>query len=256
MKETWFHILDDFKDYIGNGWFVWACFLVALVFCLVKGNDRRKRLFTFSAVAIVILFNPLVYKVVGEKFMSGVYWRLFWVIPTVITLGITLTDLAAKVKMNLLRLIAVGVLCIVIAKTGTFFFNGDTYCVPENDYEIPQVAIDVSDEIQRITEGGYSTVIVPNELLCYIRQYTTNIALCYGRNIWGYMNNPSEQQMELYNLMNAEQIDYQALHDGAKGYGCDFIVFNSDVRQIPDKMESYGYTLKGSTGCYLIYSLE
>ena len=102
MKETWFHILDDFKDYIGNGWFVWACFLAALVFCLVKGNDRRKRLFTFSAVAIVILFNPLVYKVVGEKFMSGVYWRLFWVIPTVITLGITLTDLAAKVKMNLL----------------------------------------------------------------------------------------------------------------------------------------------------------
>ena len=57
MKETWFHILDDFKDYIGNGWFVWACFLAALVFCLVKGNDRRKRLFTFSAVAIVILFS-------------------------------------------------------------------------------------------------------------------------------------------------------------------------------------------------------
>ena len=99
-------------------------------------------------------------------------------------------------------------------------------------------------------------MIVPNELLCYIRQYTANIALCYGRNIWGYMNNPSEQQVQLYNLMNAEQIDYQALHDGAKGYGCDFIVFNSDVRQIPDEMESFGYTLKGSTGCYLIYSLE
>ena len=256
MKETWFHVLDDFKDYIGNGWFVWACFLVALVFCLVKGNDRRKRLFTFSAVAIVILFNPLVYKVVGEKFMSGVYWRLFWVIPTVITLGITLTDLAAKVKMNLLRLAAVGVLCIVIAKTGTFFFNGDTYCVPENDYEIPQVAIDVSDEIQRITEGGYSTVIVPNELLCYIRQYTANIALFYGRNIWGFMNNPTDAQWELYNLMNAEQIDYKLLHDSAAAYGCNFIVFNSDVRQIPDEMESYGYTLKGSTGCYLIYSLE
>lgn len=70
------------------------------------------------------------------------------------TIALVLTDAVGLISKRFLRLVAVGVLCIVIAKTGFFFFNGETYCKPENDYQIPQVAIDVSDEILTLTNGG------------------------------------------------------------------------------------------------------
>lgn len=256
MREAWFMILDNFKSFVGNGWLLWFGFCIALVFLLWKGENRRKRLVTFCVLALVILFNPLVYSTVGAKFLSGVYWRLFWILPIVPAAALVLTDAVGAVRQNIVRIAAAGILCIAIAKTGTFFFNGQTYCRPENEYQIPQVAIDISDKILEETENVSCTVIMPNELLCYIRQYTSKINLYYGRNIWGYINTPTADQLELYELMNGETIDFQKLHDAAGGYGCRFVVFNSDMRQIPENMESYGYTFVAGVGCYLIYSLE
>ena len=83
-------------------------------------------------------------------------------------------------------------------------------------------------------------VIVPDELVCYIRQYTSHISLFYGRNIWGFMNNPTAEQLELYQLLHEENRDYQAIHDQAKAYGCHYIVFNPEAVPLPDDMETYG----------------
>lgn len=255
MREAWMKVIENFNSFIGSGWLVWVCFCAALIVCLIRGKERRK-LFTFCAVAMAFLFNPVVYEVIGEHFMSGVYWRLFWILPVVATIALVLTDAVGLISKRLLRLVAVGVLCIVIAKTGFFFFNGETYCKPENDYQIPQVAIDVCDEILTLTNGGDCMVIVPDELVCYIRQYTSHISLFYGRNIWGFMNNPTAEQLELYQLLHEENRDYQAIHDQAKAYGCHYIVFNPEAVPLPDDMEAYGFVLAASADRYLIYSLE
>lgn len=74
MREAWMKVIENFNSFIGSGWLVWVCFCAALIICLIRGKERRK-LFTFCAAAMVFLFNPVVYKVIGEHFMSGVYWR-------------------------------------------------------------------------------------------------------------------------------------------------------------------------------------
>ncbi len=216
---------------------MWGCFCVALIICFFLGKDRRKKLFTVSVLGCVVIINPVVYKLVGTRFLSGVYWRLFWALPIVIVVAVVLTEFTGKVKKEWLRVIAVGVLCLVIAVTGKSVINRGTYTLAENDYQIPQEAIDVSDVVLEASGGNHTTIIVPDELVCYIRQYTGKIALAYGRNIWGFINNAVDWQYELYDLMNAEQIDYAALRDTAYAYDCRYIVFNAEQRELPENME-------------------
>lgn len=220
------------------------------------GKEKRKKLFTVSLLLCVLIINPVVYWLIGNRFMSGVYWRLFWALPIVVTVAVVLTELTGRLKREWLRFGTVGVLCLVILLTGKSVINHGTYVVPENDYQLPQAAIDVSEIVTEASEGNLTMAIVPDELVCYIRQYTGKIGLAYGRNIWGFMNNPEDWQLELYNRMNEETIDYAALRDAAYAYDCRYIVFNSEQRELPENMESYGYRFVGSAEPYMVYALE
>lgn len=256
MREAWAGVIANFKSFLGSGWLMWLCFLVALVFCFFRMKDRRKKLFTVSVLGCVIIINPIVYRLIGTTFMSGVYWRLFWALPIVIVVAAVLTELTGKISKNWLRFVTAIVLCLTIAALGERVINRGTYTLPENDYQLPQEVIDVSDIILEANEDISTMIIVPDELVCYVRQYTGKLNLAYGRNIWGFINNPTEMQYKLHDLMNAEQIDYRTLRDEAYAYGCGYIVFNASQRELPDHMDEYGYTLVGSAEPYMIYSLE
>ena len=255
MRESWTIVIANFKSFIGSGWLMWGVFILALIFCFFLGKDMRKKLFTVSALLCVLIMNPVVDRLIGDRFMSGVYWRLFWTVPIVVTVAAVLTELTGKLKREWLRVLTVGILCLAIAFAGKSVINRGTYTEAENDYQIPQEAVDVCDIILEAS-GGAATVIVPDDLTCYIRQYTCAVRLAYGRNIWGFINNPTDWQFLLHELMNAEEIDYVTLRTTAKEYDCGYIVFNTDQRKLPQDMESYGYTWVDSAGSYAVYALD
>lgn len=256
MKESWASVVANFKSFIGSGWLMWGCFCGALLVCFFLGKDRRKKLFTVSLVLCITIINPIVYYFIGNRFMSGVYWRLFWTLPLVVTVAVALTELTGKLKNEWIRFFTVGALCLTILLTGKSVINRGTYVSAENDYQIPQAAIDVSDIVLEASGGNPTMMIVPDELVCYIRQYTGQIALAYGRNIWGFINDAVDWQMDLYNQMNAENIDYERLRESAYACGCRYIAFNSRQRELPKDMESYGYRFIDSAGEYMVYALE
>ena len=256
MREACAGVIANFKSFLGSGWLMWLCFLAALVFCFFWMKDKQKKLFTVSVLGCAVILNPIVYRLIGTSFMSGVYWRLFWALPIVIVVAAVLTEFTGKLPKEWLRFVTAVILCLTIALLGERVINRGTYTLPENDYQIPQAAIDVSDIVLEATDGGRTMIIVPDELVCYIRQYTGKIDLSYGRNIWGFINNPVDWQYELYRLMNAEEIDYRTLRDTAYAYDCRYIVFNAAQRELPDDMTEYGYTFVGSTDQYMVYALE
>lgn len=256
MREACAGVIANFKSFIGSGWLMWLCFLAALVFCFIWMKDKRKKLFTVSVLGGVIIINPIVYQLIGTRFMSGVYWRLFWALPIVIVVAAVLTEITGKLAKRWVRFAAVMVLCLTIACLGERVINRGTYTFAENDYQLPQAAIDVSDIVLKENEFVDTMIIVPDELVCYIRQYTGKISLAYGRNIWGFINNPADWQYGLYDLMNAREMDYRKLRDEAYACGCRYIVFNAGQRELPDDMEAYGYTFVGSAEPYMVYALE
>lgn len=256
MREACAGVIANFKSFLGSGWLMWLCFLVALVFCFFWMKDKRKKLFTVSILGCAMIINPIVYRLIGTSFMSGVYWRLFWALPIVIVVAAVLTELTGRISKDWVRFVTAIVLCLTIAAFGERVINRGTYTLPENDYQIPQAAIDVSDIVLEANEDVTAMIIVPDELVCYIRQYTGKISLAYGRNIWGFINNPTDWQFGLYDLMNAEEIDYRTLRDDAYACGCSYIVFNATQRELPENMGEYGYTFVGQTEPYVVYSLE
>lgn len=256
MRESFSYVISNFKSFIGSGWLMWGAFCAALLCCFFLGKDKRKKLFTVSVLLCVIIINPVVYRLIGDRFMSGVYWRLFWTLPIVVTVATVLTELTGRIRKEWIRVMAVGVLCLTIAFTGKSVINRGTYTEAENDYQLPQAAIDVSDIILDASEGNVTMAIVPDNLVCYIRQYTGSINLAYGRNIWGFINNPVDWQYELYDLMNAEPMDYAKLRDAAYEHNCRYIVFDKDQRELPENMDNYGYTLVGFADQYMVYALE
>jgi hypothetical protein len=256
MLEAWTDVITNFRSFIGTGWLLWVAFCVSLAAVFFLHRENRGRFVTVSLILCAVVFNPIVYSLIGERFLSGVYWRLFWTLPIVITIAYALTELCARIRIGILRVVAVGAMCALIAVTGERVINRGTYTVPENDYQIPQAAIDIADVIYRDTGGVRTKIVAPDDLVCYIRQYNMSICLGYGRDMWGFITTPDEQETEIYETIHSEEIDFLLLRQQSYWYDCRYIVFDTEVIDLPEDMESYGYDLLDNVGKYRIYSLQ
>ena len=90
-------------------------------------------------------------------------------------------------------------------------------------------------------EGWQETMIVPNELLCDIRQYSSAACLLYGRNAGGFISIIGDREMQVYEEMSKENPDVELITDIAKETNCRYIVFNTSFHQIPEDLRGYGY---------------
>jgi hypothetical protein len=70
--------------------------------------------------------------------------------------------------------------------------------------------------------------------------------------IW---NGGTEEQMELYTMLNQEILDVGALAEKAWQYNCDYIVIDKN-KQLSERWENYGMTLVGETMYYYVYKVK
>ena len=99
-------------------------------------------------------------------------------------------------------------------------------------------------------EEGRITVLVPADLIYYIRQYSTNIELPYGREMliarWNYYH-------AMYEAMEqAEVIETETFVELAREYPCAYIVLKED-RKLTEPLTAYGYERYGQVGAFVIY---
>ena len=68
----------------GTGWFV--LYLAALVYILIKGDERDRRIFIPQAViSLVTVYNPVVPLILDRIFdVNSEYYRLFWIAPVIV----------------------------------------------------------------------------------------------------------------------------------------------------------------------------
>lgn len=254
MLADFMGVWEEFDTFIEgrNGILHWVIFLAALFACMLMGRRERKLLFWPSLLVMVFFFNPLSYHALGKLF--GVYWRLLWMLPISFVIAYALTEGAYKIRRGWIRLLGVALACACLAVTGTRIFTKNSYWEKENAYELPQAVIDVSDYVMARLVDWKETIIVPNEFLCYVRQYSCSVGLLYGRNVGGFITGIGEDEELVYAEMSKTEPDVELITRIAREKNCRYIVFNLAFHQIPEDLTEYGYERAAEVdGGYVIY---
>lgn len=236
-------VWEEFSKFAGgkNGAGHLLLLLAALAVCFFAGRGARKRLFWPSILVLIFFFNPLFYKYIGMRFLGGVYWRLLWMLPISFVIAYALTILVGKIHKNALRAVAIVLACACIIVTGEPIFSQTTYQEKQNAYELPQAAIEIADYVEARLTDWKETLIVPNELLCSIRQYSAAACLLYGRNAGGFITDIGEEEAQVFAEMSKEEPDLEVVTRIAREKNCRYIVFNTSFHQIPEDLTEYGY---------------
>ncbi len=237
-----------FQNYMGfheNGWLA-GLYLFALLYLWLTEKDKRRRaIFVYAPTFLLLLFFCPLFRKVFVRLLedSETYYRLLWLLQMSLVSAYGLLRLCGRH-----RRIGLAVACLAIVACGDYVYDSEHITKAENAYHLPQEALDIVDMVE--PEEGRITVLMPIDLLYFVRQYSTNIELPYGREMlidrWNYYH-PMYEAME-----EAEVIEAETFTELAREYPCAYIVLKED-REIDRPLTDYGYDLYGQVGEYLIY---
>ncbi|MBO4456791.1 MAG: hypothetical protein J5802_03660 [Butyrivibrio sp.] len=188
MYGIFMECLVDLKDFGGNG-SILVLLLISSIYLIVKESDIKKKLL-FGIMPFVIVAGflfPITKKLyVSEKLLgieeAATYYRILWLIPMYVTIAYAFTKFISGIKSAVKKRVAVGVVAVVIAVTGSCVYSNEYVFKAENPYHIPQHVIDICDRISPLDGEERVRAAFPPELTYFVRQYNTDILLAYGRD--------------------------------------------------------------------------
>ena len=244
MQDTAFSVWQNIS---GSGMLL-ALYVCAVIFLFYTEKETYKRILLvyLPLFWIGVLLLPFTYNVVAEVMDVEVYYRFFWMLPVTLVIAYTAVQVYHMYQGRYRSLVALG-LTLVMVLSGDFVYNNWRYSKAENAFHVPQTVVELCDMMH--AKGREVLALFPEELMQYVRQYDSTICLPYGRNVlvedWN-MNHP------LYEMMEAEVVDCDALGEAAVTYHCAYVVLR-EARETIGDLTASGYVLKGSCGGYQVY---
>ena len=224
--------VQAFWQYFADGWYFYFM-IAAVLYVIIRRHARKKAgLFAYAAIILLILiFNP-------------VYWRVFWTLPLIPLIAYVVTDIAWERREWFMRLLACVMFAGIIMVGGKWIYTQENFTKAENTYKIPDQAAGVCELIME--DGAEGRAIVHPDLITYLRQYSADVTMLYGRR--GYSSNLTR----VMDALQQEVIDVEYLEKVAKYYECSYIVVKADAlfQSMP---EESGWILLGDTGMYCVY---
>lgn len=237
-----------FKNYMGfheNGYLAGIYLFALLYLWLTEKNKQRRAVFVYAPTLLLVMFFCPLFRKAFVRILddSETYYRLLWLLQMSLVSAYGIIRLCGRH-----RRIGLAVMCVAIAACGHYVYDSEYITRAENAYHLPQEAIDIVDLIE--PEEGRITVLVPADLIYYVRQYSTNIELPYGREMlvsrWDYYH-------AMYEAMEkAEVIETESFTELTRTYPCSYVVLKED-RKTEEPLTEYGFILYDRVGEYLIY---
>ena len=228
--------------------FLAVLFVLSWIYLLItEKNKTRRLLFVVTPILIVLLFLfPLSRKLFVALGLDGeTYYRILWTIPMgVITVYAACRLFAKHKRIGLLVSAALIILC------GNYVYNSIYISKAENPYHIPDTVVDICELIAPQSENEHVMVVVPEELVYFVRQYDARIRMPYGREMiasqWDYYN-PVHAVME-----ETEVIDMEKLIEACREVYCQYIVI-SPTRKVDGDPEKLGLLFLADIDGYRVY---
>lgn len=240
-----------FKNYCGwhENHFLAGLYLLALLYLWLAEKDKvRRAVLVYAPTLLLFAFFCPLFRKVFVRLMedSETYYRLLWLLQMSVVSAYGLLRLMGRYKRAGLLAAA-----LAIVASGSYVYGSEHITPAENPYHLPQEAIELVDMIE--PEQGRVTVLLPADLIYYVRQYSTAIELPYGREMliarWDYYNAMYEAMEE------AEVIDTPAFAELARSYPCAYVVLKED-RALTEPLAEYGYSVYGKVGEFVVYRDE
>lgn len=247
----WSEIVLLFKNYIGNG-FAAGLFAASLFYLLFTEKDRTKRIILLytSCVITALFFCPLFAEGIFRYLDAETYYRILWLMPMTVVIAYAGIRLAAGFSKKWMKAVTALSVCAAIILTGDYVYDNPFFRPAENRFHVPQTVALVCDSI--IVEGREVRAVFPDEMLPFVRQYTGNICMPYGREMqvirW-------ENTNDLYDAMNEEVLDCEKLAVSAAEQGCHYIIIN-EAKPGQKGFEKTDYHYVKTVAGYCIYLQE
>ena len=247
LKNLFLQVLEQLNIYYGSGIFL-AFTIVAAIYLTVSGKETRKKLIYPLLAVLLVILNPVVYYLAGEDF---VYWRMFWLIPDALLMGLAATRFVRGFNSTLKKCVAYAVLTVMLIFFGTNIFTAGEFSERANAYGIWGSCKDVADTV--LKDDPKPRCICPYTLTMFLREYNGDIETMYGRDIEGYITASNQKKKEVSHEIEADEPDYDFLLSVAVYYGYDHIITydRSPIRE--ETLTRFGYEYLDSTGGYTIY---
>lgn len=248
LQYGWQIALDSYEKYAATG-IVQLLLISSVIVLMISKKWDRKLAYYFVLITVIIFAPPIVF-VIAEHFVGDdVYWRMFWLIPSVIIIALVGTKMIEQLKNKTKQRLVFCFLLIIIILGGKCVYNGENFTKATNSYKLPQEAVDICEMVA--PDFGSTKIVVPESIVSYIRQYNPNIKMLYGRK--GKERRKGKRHKILVELNSSEpDISYIAKYIKKKKY--EYVVFENTSTGIND-MEINGYELFGSTINYTIYKM-
>ena len=249
MSNILVQTADIFKAYSGSSLYM-TIFLCCLVYLwITEENEGKKTVLVYSSACILFLFFFPLFAYVMIRYDQEIYYRILWFLPVSLVIALAATKLVAVQTRRARKIVIACLACVIIAKGGDYTYDNPTFQKAENAYHIPQEVIDVCDAILPSDSEDWVCAVFPQEMISYVRQYSANIHMPYGREVlitrWNLWH-------PMYQTMEAETIYAKTLARQASEAGCHYIILHQD--KVFDKdIEQYGYLLEKNVDGYNIY---
>ncbi len=253
VKDYILDIVHLNNDFTGNGMFM-ALYFIALLFVAFFVDDKRlKRLILYPSLVLLIgiyICLPAVNRFVFSVYDDEIRGRFNWLFmaPAIAAVGGTLmvSALRDRKKQALLTISLVPVIFL----SGVFQITDYRFQKADNLYKLPQVFIDISDDIlkeQREKGDGTAKLIAPYETTYAFRQYSYDIELLFGEDatygrIWDLRQAAFDSSYACQHLSTSCP-DMEAVNKAADHYDMEYLVLDCVYTDFGlDSINEQGYT--------------
>lgn len=248
LQNGWQIVQEAYEKYATTG--VTQLLLISSIIILLirEKKSQNQHLAYYIIILVFIIFLPPVAFVFANYFIGDdVYWRVFWLIPSVIVIAFTATKFIEQNGRKAKSRVGFVAIVLLIIIGGKCSYNTENFTKSTNQYKLPQEAVDICE---MVVQEDTTKIVVPETIVSYIRQYNSKIDLLYGRNLGKDTKRGKNYQFLLQ--LNSTDPDIQYVAEYAREKECEYVVFANTSNGI-DFMEDYGYERFGGTENYTVF---
>lgn len=247
MQNSVNSIIQWMYQYYGDAIFlIMAAF--SYIYLYVHGREWRVKLLYPTALVAFCIVNPVLYYFVFKRI---IYWRLFWMLPNILVIAVTVTKLVQASDKRVEKGIIIALFAALIVIKGTNVFKNGVFIEIQNWQKVSKETKEVCDLL--LAQDGNPKCVMPSALFSEVRQYSGDIEMMYGRDAHGYIIGTGELQKSVNAELDSDAPNYSYVLDTIKQEGYSYLITYSNKPVDELILNEYGFTEVARTGQYISY---
>lgn len=241
-------ILDNLKSYTGTG-LLFILLTVSVTYLGIKFKDSgvKYMMFWYPIAVLLVYFCPIWILYSIKRNDSDILYRIMWLMPVGIVIATAFTEFVFSLPKKY-RGVGTIIAVLVIILSGQYIYANKQFTKAENIHHMPDEVIEICNVIE--TPGREVRACVPDELLQYVRQYSSFVHLTYGRDI--LLSGESALYSDLHDLLNEECPQTEAIVMELRDSYTPYLVISSD-KILDPPITDFDFKYVASAGKYDIF---